>query len=56
MTPAQIQEVVHSAAIEAGESPQSPAYWEHAFASDALAASLRQVRRENGKIGFQEAG
>ena len=52
MTPAQIQEVVHCAAIEAPVPPDSPDYWDIAFSPRAIEAALAQVKRGNGSVGF----
>ena len=52
LTPAQIQEVVHCAAIEAPVPPGSPGYWDIAFSAHAIEIALSQVKRGNGTVGF----
>lgn len=55
LTPAQIQEVVHSAAIESPVPPDSPDYWSTVFSASAVQLALRHVRRSNGgKVGFEQ--
>ena len=53
LTPAQIQEVVHCAAIEADLSPNSNEFCSSAFTIAALDAALRNVRHEAEKVGFE---
>jgi len=53
MTPAQIQEVVHCAAIESAVPPDSTDYWATVFSPSAVEAALRSVRRSAGKVGFE---
>jgi len=53
MTPAQIQEVVHCAAIESAVSPDTAEYWDTVFSASSVELALRHVRRSNGgKVGF----
>jgi len=52
LTPAQIQEVVHSAVIESAVPPDSPDYWETVFSSLSVGASLSRAKGANGAIGF----
>jgi len=53
LTPAQIQEVVHCAAIESAIPPDAPEYWQTAFSLDSVQAALRHVKHNNGgKVGF----
>ena len=53
MTPAQIQEVVHCAAIESAIPPDAPEYWRNAFSMASIRAALRHVKHTNaGKVGF----
>ncbi len=55
LTPAQIQEVVHSAAIESPVPPESPNYWSTVFSASAVQMALRHVKRSNGgKVGFEQ--
>ena len=54
MTPAQIQEVVHCAAIESTVSPDAPDYWATVFATSAVEAALKNVKRGAGKVGFEQ--
>ena len=54
MTPAQIQEVVHCAAIESTVSPDAPDYWDTVFAAPAVEAALRNVKHGAGKVGFEQ--
>ena len=57
MTPAQIQEVVHCAAIEAGVPPDDPEYWQRVFSLPAVEEALKHVRRSGGgKVGFAAGG
>jgi cell division protease FtsH len=52
LTPAQIQEVVHSAAIETAASPGEPGFWEKAFATSVMEEALAQMKGTSGGIGF----
>jgi cell division protease FtsH len=55
LTPAQIQEVVHCAAIESTIAPDAPRYWETVFCASSVELALRHVRRSNGgKVGFEQ--
>jgi len=53
LTPAQIQEVVHCAAIEADLPPDANGFWTSAFNISTLGAALRNVRHEAEKVGFE---
>ena len=53
MTPAQIQEVVHCAAIESAVAPDTAEYWDTVFSASSVELALRHVRHSNGgKVGF----
>jgi len=52
LTPAQIQEVVHSAAIEASASPREPGFWDQVFAASTMEETLAQMKGTSGGIGF----
>ncbi len=54
MTPAQIQEVVHCAAIESSVPPDAPDYWDTVFAAPAVEAALKNVRHGAGRVGFEQ--
>ncbi|MBN1856336.1 MAG: ATP-binding protein [Dehalococcoidia bacterium] len=56
LTPAQIQEVVHCAAIEALVPPDSPEYWKTVFTPSAVEKALKHVKRGNGRVGFPGSG
>jgi cell division protease FtsH len=52
LTPAQIQEVVHSAAIEVPVSPDAPDFWKQAFATPTMEDTLAQMKGTSAGIGF----
>jgi cell division protease FtsH len=52
MTPAQIQEVVHSTVIEALGTPREPGFWESVFDTTAIEESLERMKHSDGFIGL----